>query len=122
MTYNFKKFESTGGKYETRISITGSRSISFPTKFYQDNNIKKYKFVVLFYDEGQKAIGLKFTDDENEPHKYTLIKSDNYGASIVSTSFFKKYNLDPKKYKGKYDWKRPNTEFGRLFVIELNKA
>ena len=122
MSYNFKKFESTGGKYETRISITGSRSISFPTKFYEDNNIKKYKFVVLFYDEEKKAIGLKFTEDKEEPHKYTLIKSDNYGASIVATSFFKKYSLDPKKYKGKYEWKRVRTEFGNLCVIELNKA
>lgn len=122
MIYNFKKFESTGGKYETRITITGSRSIGFPTKFYNENNIKRYKFVILFYDEEQKVIGLKFSDDKEEPHKYTLIKSDNYGASIVATSFFKKYNLDPKKYKGKYDWKKVRTEFGNLFVIELNKA
>lgn len=121
MSYNFKKFESIGGKYETRFSITGSRSISFPTKFYEENNIRRFKFVVLFYDEDQKAIGLKFSDDESEPHKYTLIKSDNYGASIVATSFFKKYNLDPKKYKGKYDWKRVNTDFGKLFVIELGE-
>ncbi len=76
----------------------------------------------MFYDEDQKVIGLKFTEDENEPHKYTLIKSDGYGASIVATSFFKKYNLDPKKYKGKYEWKKVRTEFGNLFVIELTKA
>lgn len=121
MDYKFQKFESIGGKYETRISVTGSRSISFPTKFYEENNISRYKFIVLFYDEEKKVIGLKFTDDKEEPYKYTLIKSDGYGASIVVTSFFKKYNLDPKKYKGKYEWKKVRTEFGTLFVIELEK-
>lgn len=121
MTYNFKKFEGTGGKYETRITLTASRSIGLPTKFYEENNINNYKYVVLFYDEEQMVIGLKFTSDEVEPHKYTIIKGDKYGASVVVTSFFKKYNLDPKMYRGKYEWEKEETEFGTLFVIKLNK-
>lgn len=121
MEYNFKKFESTGGKYESRISITSSRSIGFPTKFYNENNVGESKFVVLFYDEEKKAIGIKFTNDEGELHKYTIIKSDHYGGSVVATSFFKKYDLDPKRYKGRYDWKIVETDFGKLFVIELGE-
>ena len=122
MSYDFKRFESTGGRYEMRISLTGSRSFGFPTMFYEENKIAKYKYVVLYYDEKQKAVGIKFTADKEEPHKFTLIKSKKYGASIVATSFFKKYKLDPKKYKRKYNWKKVRTDFGILFVIELNEG
>lgn len=122
MDYNFEKFSSTGGKYETRISLTASRSFGFPMKFYVENGIGKYKYVVLFYDREKKAVGLKFTSDEEEPHKYSIIKSDKYGGSIVATSFFKKYDLDPKKYKRKYEWEKVKTDFGTLFVIELNEG
>jgi hypothetical protein len=122
MAYQFVKFENTGGKYETRISITASRSIGFPTKFYKDNNINRYKYVILFYDEEKKAVGIKFTRDEDEPHKYTIIKGEKYGGSVVATSFFKKYNIDATKFKGKYKWRKVRTDFGILFVIEIQEG
>ena len=119
MNYNFKKFESTHGRYESRITITSSNSIGFPTKFYKDNNIGQYKYVVLFFDKDNQAIGIKFTADKNEPHKFSIISQTGYGGSVVVTSFFKKHEIDPKKHKGKYDWKKVKTDFGKLFVFEL---
>ena len=121
--YNFKKFQSTGSRYESRITITASNSIGFPTRFYTDNKLDSYKYVVLFYDEDNKAIGIQFTSNEDEPHKFTLIKSKTgYGATVVSTSFFKKYKIDPKKHKGKYEWEKVKTDFGLLYVIKLNQT
>lgn len=120
--YSFKKFEETGGRYETRITITSHNSIGFPTRFYEQNNISGYKYVVLYYDESKKAIGLQFTNNEEEKHKFTIIKSKKgYGGSVVATSFFKKYELDTKKYKGKYEWKKMESDFGTLFVIDLGE-
>lgn len=79
-----------------------------------------FKFVMLFFDQAKKAIGIQFTKDESEPHKFTLIKSKlGYGGSIVATSFFKKYKIDIVQHKGKYDWRKVKTEFGNLFVLEL---
>jgi len=40
MPYNFKKFEGRNARLESRITITKSNSIGFPTKFYVDNKIK----------------------------------------------------------------------------------
>lgn len=122
MDYNFTKFENTHGRYEDRITITSSNSIGFPTKFYKENNIDSYKYVILYFDEEKKAIGVQFSTDDNEPHKFTIIKSkDGYGGSVVATSFFKKHGIDPKTHKGKYDWKKAETPFGELFVIELKQ-
>jgi hypothetical protein len=122
MDYNFTKFENTHGRYEARITITASNSIGFPTKFYNENNIDNHKYIVLYFDEEKKAIGIQFSNDDNEPHKFTIIKSkDGYGGSVVATSFFKKHGIDPKAHKGKYDWKKVETPFGELFVFELKK-
>lgn len=119
--FNFQKFEKTNARYEDRISITGTNSIGFPTKFYQDNNLVNYKYVVLYYDVEQKAIGMQFTNSEEELHKFSILKSNKgYGGSIVATSFFKTYDLDPKLYKGKYLWTKVNQEnIGEIFVIQL---
>ena len=122
MDYNFSKFKNTHGRYESRITVTASRSIGFPTLFYNKNNIGSYKYVILYLDDKQKAIGIQFSNDEEEPHKFTLIKSKaGYGGNIVATSFFKRYGIDPKVYKGKYNWKKVKTQFGELFVIELRE-
>ena len=122
MDYNFTKFENTHGRYENRITITSSKSIGFPTKFYEENKIDSYKYVILYFDVEKRAIGIQFSTDDNEPHKFTIIKSkDGYGGGIVATSFFRKHEIDPKLHKGKYDWQKVETQFGKLFVIELKK-
>lgn len=119
--YNFKKFEKTNHRVENRITITGSSSIGFPTKFYQDNNVGDHKYVVLYYDENEKAIGIQFTNDDQERHKFTLIKSKKgYGASIVATSFFKINGIDAKIFKNRYLWEKvPQEGVGELYVIKL---
>lgn len=118
---NLKKFEGTKARLENRITVTASNSFGYPRKFYKDNNIENFKYVVLYYDEKNKVIGFLFTNSEEEGHKYTLIKSkQGYGASIVATSFFRTYNLDSKKYRGRYDWEKRNLEgVGELYVIRL---
>jgi len=119
--FDFKKFEKTNVKSEDRITITSIRSFGFPTKFYQDNKLKTYKYVVIYFDEKNKGVGFYFTNDEQEKHKFSLIKSkQGYGGSVVATSFFKTYNLDPQKYRGKYKWvKKIIPNIGKLFIINL---
>lgn len=119
--FNFQKFEKTNSRFEDRITVTASNSIGFPTKFYQDNNIGNYKSVVLYYDKDQKAIGILFTNSDEEKHKFSILKSKKgYGGSIVATSFFRTYGIDTKFYHRRYNWEKVNQEgIGELFVIKL---
>ena len=121
MTYNFVKFESRNTKTEDRITVTKSQSIGLPTKFYNDNMINQYKFAVLFYDKEENAIGIQFTNDDNEKNSFSIIKSDKYGGSIVARSYFKANNIDTVKYHNRFNWKTFEQEgAGKLFVIELD--
>lgn len=121
MTYQFEKFQNRNVRLENRVTITKSNSFGLPSFFYQKNKIGRYKYVTLFYDKTQKAIGLHFTNDEDEKNRFTIIHSKKgHGGSIVSRSFFKTYNIDLKKYYGRYNWKKYNSETtGGLFVIDL---
>lgn len=118
---SFTKFTATSQRNEDRITVTKSRSFGFPTKFFNDNHIEDYKFVVLFYDKERNAVGFQFINDENEPHKFSIIKSNKgFGGSVVATSFFKTNNIAPETYRGRYAWKIEEIEgFGKVFVIDL---
>jgi hypothetical protein len=75
---------------------------------------------VLFWDEENKAVGIHFTNNEEEKSKFSIVKSRDYGGMISAKSFFTKNAIDPKKYKGRYDWeKHTEPEVGELFVIKL---
>ena len=87
MEYQFKKFEGRNVRLEDRITITKSNSMGFPQKFYQDNNIKDYKYVVFFWDEQNQAIGIHFTNNEEEKNKFSIIHSKTgYGGSVATRS------------------------------------
>lgn len=120
-SYKFIKFEGRNARLEDRITVTKSESIGFPTKFYKDNNIGNFKYVVLFYDQEKKAIAIQFTNDLVEKNKFAIIKSaQGYGGAVVARSFFKSLGLEAKKYAGRYDWEKTNIEgIGEVFVIKL---
>jgi len=121
MEYNFKKFEKKNVRLESRITLTKSNSIGFPQKFYQDNGVKKFKYVVLYWDKQNKAIGIHLTNEEGKGG-FKIIHGQKYGAQVVVRSFLKENNIDPKVYHGRYNWEKYNLEgAGELFVIRLEK-
>jgi hypothetical protein len=122
MEYKFKKFEGRNSRTEDRITITKSHTIGFPTKFYRDNSIGQYKFVVLFWDKEKKAIAVQFSNSEEEKSKFKILHNEGYGGSVVARSFFRVNDIDPEKYHGRYDWKKENIEgIGEIFVVELKE-
>lgn len=120
---NFVKFEGRNKRQEDRITITKSEGIGFPTKFYQDNNLKDLKFVVLYWDSESKMIGIQFTNDEAEKSKFSILRSgQGYGGNITARSFFKENNIDVKKYYGRYEWEKTNIEgIGELYTVALKE-
>lgn len=123
MQYQFKKFEGRNQRLEDRITLTQSNSIGFPQKFYRDNKINNYKYVLLFWDEHNKAIGINFTNDEKEKNKFTIVHSKKgYGGSVSMRSFFKGCGIDLKVYHGRYVWEKYNLEnVGEIYAIKLKE-
>lgn len=123
MEYKFSKFTALKQRSVDKISITGSNTFNFPSKFYKDNSLDNYKYVILYYDSTSSVIGLQFTNDETEKFKLKIQKSDRgYGGFISATSFFKTNNIDTKVYKGRYNWKKEDIEnIGELYIIDLKE-
>lgn len=124
MDYQFKKFESRHKKQEDRITLTKSSfSIGFPQKFYNDNGIANFKYVVLYWDQSNKAIAIHFTNSEDEKNKFKINESKSgYGGGIGIKSFLKFYNIDPNIYHGRYEWvKQQLPEIGEVYIIKLKE-
>ncbi len=123
MEFNFKKFENRHGRYENRITVTKSNSIGFPSKFYSDNKINDYKFVVLYWDLDKKAIGINFTNEDSGKSNFSIVHSKlGYGGTVAAKSFFTHNNINTKEYYGRYEWtKFDQADVGTLFVISLKK-
>lgn len=121
--FSWKKFDNLHARLEDRITVTKTGAIGFPTKFYEDNNIKEYKFIVVYYDESRNALGIHFTADENEKSKFAIAHSkQGYGGSAIVRSFFKVSRIDPKRYYGRYNFSIAEEEgIGKLYVFQLKE-
>lgn len=120
---DLKKFEGAHQRLEDRITITGSYSIGFPSKFYKDNGISNFNYAILFFAEDERAIGIHFSNDETDKNKFRIIKSkQDYGGSIVSRSFFKANRIEPQKYRGRYEWENYDLAgVGQVYLIRLKE-
>lgn len=123
MTYEWKKFESVNQRLEHRITVTRSGYAGFPTKFYEDNGLSKYKYVIFYFSAPEKAVGIKFTNDENEKGILKIHHNkEGKGGWVVARNFFRTNNLDYKGYSGRYEWTKENFEgIGELYIIKLKE-
>ena len=120
--YKFQKFEKKNNRFETRITITASSAIGFPSRFYEDNNIKDMKYVVMFFDKENNAVGIGLTNNDAEKNKFKIVHNKkSSGATVSIKSFFKNNNIDSRVYKGRYVWKKEDVEnFGSVYVLNLS--
>jgi len=122
---NFKQFKNTGTKLSNHtFSINKSRSFGINSGFYHKNNIKIYKYAVLFYNDKDRSIAFLFTNDENINGKFKITHSDNKtSGNITAVSFFNSYGLNIKEIVGKYNPKEiVHPEFGKIFYVTINKT
>lgn len=125
MDFNFTKFTETGKRFEDTITVTRNRAIGFPTQFCKNNNIKTFKYGILFYDNSNNAIGIKFSNDDNEQGKISINQSKDYGAHLNASGFFKAHRINTKRYSGRYAYQKKDLhtvgldEAGDLFIIKL---
>jgi len=79
--------------------------------------MEKFSHAVLFFDRDNKRVGVKLTNDKDEPGACTLITRGGNGT-VSARSFLEYYSLTPKKTT-QYDI-GSDSETGYL-VIEVGK-
>src|SRR3989338_5095460 len=117
------KFTNVNKRREERLTVTRSGALGFPSQFYLDNNVKDYKYTVLYFDQDQMQVALQFSNDDNEKDKISIIHSKTgNGGYIQARNFFKSCKLDPGVYVGRYEYsKETDPGIGQLLVIKLKE-
>lgn len=121
---DLKKFQDYGAKISRKFSLNKSFSIGLPPALFKEEGLTDNNHVILFFDETQKVIGLQFVnhDGQGEGFKINIYgEGDRKGASIIARSFFNKYNIDPKKYHGKYDFEKIQQDGNDVYLFQLKE-
>ena len=123
----FQQFQKTGVKLgKNIIGIMRSLGFTFSAGFYHRNNVKNYKYVVLFYNpENGRSIGFAFTNSEDVKGKFKLTKSErDTSGSVTCVSFFNNFNLAKNidEIAGKYEPKETEHPFfDKMYYIKLDE-
>lgn len=119
--YNFQRFNRENILGDTRVSLTLSKAIRFPSSFCKTNSLYKFKYVILFFDSINFAIGMKPTI-KAEKGAFKLTNETGGAISISVVSFLKANKIDPAAHAGRYEWKKEDIAgIGELFIIEIKK-
>lgn len=116
--YNFEPFVSQKGRFKPFLSIGEAGGIGISSGFVKKHDANKYTNAKLFYDKNKQAIGIKFLSEKEMGSISTKFYKEGGGA-INGKGFFIKYDIDPKKYKGRYEPKEIEQTGEKLYVIEL---
>lgn len=120
MQYSFIKFAGNYPRGDTKIAINKSGLIRLSSGFCRTTNAARFKYAVLFYDSGNKAIAIKFTNIRETG--ILSVTKDKAAATLSAKLFMKANNLNLRSYFGRYDWEKLTIpSIGEVFVIELGK-
>lgn len=111
----FERFTASGRSFKGRVSIRRNGQISLSHGAVQKFNLTDYSHAVLFYDKEEHLIGLKPTQDPEEPGAYKL-HHQGMGASIAGLAFLDYYGIDyshAQRYEARWD------EEHEMVVIDL---
>lgn len=113
----FERYVKSGRTYRPTASIWSRGQIGLNQGAVRRFKINEYKFAVLFYDDENKRIGIRLTNDENEPGVMGIVRGAT-GVFISAISFLDFYNIDHKKtQKYAVDY---NEDEG-FYILDLNK-
>ncbi len=118
----FQEFKNRGAKSPENISLTRSASFGFSYGFCKKHNLTRFRYVVLFYDKKNRAVGFLFTNNKKRKNKYKINHSPSgKSAHVVAKAFIRAHRIDPKTLHGHY---KPQiyeqTDIGKLFYIQFD--
>jgi hypothetical protein len=92
----FERFTEVGRVFRPRASLRSNGQIGFNHGCVKRFDMAAFSHAVLFYDVETKRIGVKLTNDKDEPGASTLITRSGNGT-LSARSFLEYYHLTPKK-------------------------
>lgn len=126
MNFNFERFKNTGSSYSPKISIRSNGSIGFSQGALHRFKLREGEwYVVMFYDRVAQVIGIKPTQDKEEPNIIKLNKKEAVGkenkisvnAFISAKSFLEFYNISYNKTKSyQAEWSEEN----QMIILKIN--
>ncbi len=115
----FKKFTQVGARsFTPKVGIWAKGQVGFNKGAVEKWKLGQYSYVVLYYDDDAKQIGVQFTNDENAEGVIKIIKRAT-GISFSANSFLKHFEIVIPQDKQQYDVKFDNEE--KMCIIDLPK-
>lgn len=125
--YSWEQFDEFKGRFSSKISINKGGGISFSSGFLNKHDLKKNRFVQMFFDKDKMAIAFRFFENKEENTKgiadITIRKStqSQYGY-LSALSFVNKYGIDTNIFAGRYEPVEIIDEsLGKIVIINLKE-
>lgn len=114
----FQKFTKVGGRsFVPKVGIWARGQIGFNKGAMEKFKLEHFNFVVLYFDEETRRIGIKFTNDPKEDGTIKVIKRAT-AVSFSANAFLQTYEIRhdvTKKYDVEFD------ENEGMYVVQLDK-
>lgn len=114
----FVKFTRTRARIGIpKVSIWSRGQIGFNQAAVDEYKLSNFKYVVLYYDQDDRRIGLEFTNNKEADGACKLGFRKGSGVSFSAVAFLKTFKIDYTKTR-QYDLTFDETN--TFYVIDLN--
>ena len=114
----FERFTKIRGRsFVPKVGIWARGQIGFNKGAMEKFRIQDYDFAVLFFDEEERKIGIKLTNDPKEEGANKIIKRAT-GSSFSANAFLNTFDIKHDATR-QYDVEFDETE--KLLVVQLEK-
>jgi hypothetical protein len=127
MQYSFTRTPHDQPRIIEGISITKAGRIGLPKYFITTHGIEHRMRAYMYWDADTKALALTFTR-KADATAYPVVFTQQYGAFITASRFFRSHHLEPAKYARRYPYFELNGDaiglveaHARVFVVELHR-
>ena len=115
---SFEKFVLPGRGASPRISVNSNGQFVFNRGTFKKLQLDKYSAVIFFWDNTEKKLGLKFSQNMEEEGACKLyVRNDNF--AVVSGTAFLSYFGIKNEVVGRYDFEFDEQE--KMIVIDTKK-
>lgn len=116
----FERFEShsgRGGATVPRMSMWRNGNICVNKKAVEEFGLGGSQYVVLFYDEENNHMGMRFTKDANHAGAKKL-SLQSVGFVLSAVGFLNKYNIEYSHARGHPMFYDDSLD---MYIIDLNR-